>query len=124
MKSILVIEDEPQQVWAYQVKLGKSYEIDTAGNVDNALAKLQQKEFDLIILDIMLPGGVNGFDFLKKIKSNPKTAGVPVMVVTNLDEDCRQTAMDLGAIDYVIKVGSSLEELSERIKQYLGEEKK
>lgn len=118
MKSLLVIEDEQQMSWAYQVKLGRHFDITIVGNVDSAFEKLQTKTFDLILLDIMLPGGVNGFDFLKKVKGNSKTKDIPVMVVTNLDEDVKQTAIDLGAVDFVVKVSSSLEDLDKKITDF------
>lgn len=124
MKSLLIVEDEQQQAWAYQVKLGRKYDVTVVENVDLAFAKLQTKAFDLILLDIMLPGGVNGFDFLKKIKSNPKTKDVPVMIVTNLDEDVKQTAMDLGAIDFVVKVSNTLEDIDKKISDYFESQNK
>lgn len=118
MDSILVVEDEPKQALAYQLKLGKKYEVVVAKTTNDALEKLARKDFGLILLDIMLPGSDNGFDLLREIKSNPKIKEVPVMVVTNLDEDCRKTALSLGAIDYVIKSNSTLEQLSEKINSY------
>lgn len=119
MKSILIIEDERQQALAYQIKLSKNYDVEVATTSDEALDKVFKKKYDLIILDIMLPGNENGFDFLKKLKSNPKTQSTPVMVVTNLDEDTRKTALSLGAIDYVVKSESSLEQLASRVDIFL-----
>jgi CheY-like chemotaxis protein len=121
MESILIIEDEKQQALAYKIRLSRNYEVTTVASADEAMEKLSKQTYGLILLDIMLPGSENGFDFLKKLKNNPKIKEIPVMVVTNLDEDCRKTAMSLGAIDYVIKSNSTLEQLADKINSFFAE---
>ena len=119
MKRILVVEDEVALAMAYQYKLGRRYEVEVVNNAQSALEKLQKENFDLVLLDVMLPGGQNGFEVLKTIKANEKTAGIPVVILTNLDEDERKTAIDLGALDYIAKANSSLDELAGRVDELL-----
>lgn len=73
---------------------------------------------DLVLLDIMLPGGMNGFDVLEDLKRNQLTSSIPVIVLTNLDSE-RETALKIGAADYAVKANTSIEETVQKIKQQL-----
>ena len=73
---------------------------------------------DMIILDIMLPGKLNGFDVLRQLKLSPSTKGIPVIVMTNLMEEGK-SALELGAIEYLLKVSVSLQDLLEKVEKYL-----
>lgn len=118
MKKILIIEDES----ALQKTLGEmlfqqGYEILSALNGEIGLKLAQSKKPDLILLDLILPK-IHGFDVLKKIKDNPETREIPVIVLTNLEsiEDIKK-AMELGATTYLVKANYSLEELTIKINQ-------
>jgi DNA-binding response OmpR family regulator len=118
MKKILIIEDES----ALQKTLGEvlsqqGYEVLSALNGEIGLKLAQSKKPDLILLDLVLPK-IHGFDVLKKIKDNPETKEIPVIVLTNLEsiEDIKK-AMELGATTYLVKANYSLEELTIKINQ-------
>ncbi len=118
MKTILIIEDES----ALQKTLGEilsqeGYEVLSALNGEIGLKLAQSKKPDLILLDLILPK-IHGFDVLKKIKDNPETREIPVIVLTNLEsiEDIKK-AMELGATTYLVKANYSLEELTIKINQ-------
>ena len=118
MKKILIIEDES----ALQKTLGEmlsqqGYEVLSALNGEIGLKLAQSKKPDLILLDLILPK-IHGFDVLKKIKDNPETREIPVIVLTNLEsiEDIKK-AMELGATTYLVKANYSLEELTIKINQ-------
>ncbi len=118
MKKILIIEDES----ALQKTLGEilsqqGYEVLSALNGEVGLKLAQSKKPDLILLDLILPK-IHGFDVLKKIKDNPETREIPVIVLTNLEsiEDIKK-AMELGATTYLVKANYSLEELTIKINQ-------
>ena len=69
MKKILIVEDDQFLREFYQELLqSEGYVIDAAADGEIALKKIQELEFDLILLDIMLPGGMNGFDLLELLK--------------------------------------------------------
>ena len=118
MKKILIIEDES----ALQKTLGEvlsqqGYEILPALNGEVGLKLAQSEKPDLILLDLILPK-IHGFDVLKRIKDNPETKEIPVIVLTNLEsiEDIKK-AIELGATTYLVKADYSLKELTIKINQ-------
>ncbi|MEI8232441.1 MAG: response regulator [bacterium] len=118
MKKILIIEDESVQQQAYRLKLEKKYQLAFATTANEVLSNLSPTP-DLIILDVMLPGGKNGFDILQTLKESPKTSNIPVIMLTNLGEDEKQTALDCGATDYFTKTSTSLGKLENIIEKYI-----
>jgi len=121
MKTILIIEDES----ALQKTLGETlsqegYEVLSALNGQDGLQLAQSKKPDLVLLDLILPK-LHGFDVLKRMKGDPKTKAIPVIVLTNLEgiEDIEK-ALELGATTYLVKANYSLNELTTKIKQVLG----
>lgn len=85
-----------------------NYHIQTAFNglaVQKIVAKEEaERPFDLIILDMMLPGGMNGLDIFNWLRSQPKTADTPIIVLSGIATiDQRVEMMNLGADDYITK---------------------
>jgi CheY-like chemotaxis protein len=80
--NILIVDDNPQnlQVLA-KILQENNYEIEFATNGEAALKWLKDKKFDLILLDINMPG-MNGFEVCKKIRSNPELNNVPVIFLS------------------------------------------
>ena len=79
----------------------KGYEVDTALNGAEALAKVKEKKPDIVLLDIMMPG-IGGIDTLKEIKKiDPRIA--VIMVTAVIDEELANRAVKLGAFDYITK---------------------
>ena len=120
IKKILVVEDETFLVKIYSVKLKKEgYDVAIATDGEEAVATAPRFDPDLILLDLILPK-MSGFEVLAKLKANPATAKVPVIVLSNLgqSEDVER-AKTLGAIDYLIKSNFSIQEVVEKIKSVL-----
>ncbi|MDE5928914.1 MAG: response regulator transcription factor [Muribaculaceae bacterium] len=117
-KKILVVDDEETLCEALAFNLdAEGYEADTANSAEEALA-LDLSAYDLVILDIMM-GAISGIQLAAIMKSNPKTAGVPVIFCTAKDsEDDMVSGLDLGADDYVVKP-YSLKTLLARIRTVL-----
>jgi CheY-like chemotaxis protein len=91
----------------------------TAADGEEALKLAQSGAPDLILLDIMMPK-MNGFDVLRALKREPATSPIPVIVLSNLDQQNDvATARELGAVGYWIKAGVGLEELVDRVKSLL-----
>src|SRR5579864_3276055 len=91
----------------------------TAADGEEALKLAQSGAPDLILLDIMMPK-INGFDVLRALKREPATSPIPVIVLSNLDQQNDvATARELGAVGYWIKAGVGLEELVDRVKSLL-----
>lgn len=107
MKKILVIEEDASLFKAYR-EMFKPEGISVVGAAtgQEGLALVQNKKPDLILLDIMLPGGLNGFDVLEQLKKNPATAKIPVIVMTNLDSEAK-VAREIGAMGYLVKANTT-----------------
>jgi DNA-binding response OmpR family regulator len=115
MKKILVVEDEPTLQNLYQKALtvaGFDTAIATTGM--EGFSKAKANKPDLILLDIMLPGGKNGFDILTMLKADPDLKPIPVVCMTNLDSE-HDTAISLGAIDYYVKSDMPIAELVAKV---------
>jgi len=83
---ILCVDDELMNIKLYQAVFSKfSVEISTCDNGSEAWKKIQAERFDLIILDVMIPG-LNGFDLCKRIKKDLHSFSIPVILVTSLSE--------------------------------------
>lgn len=120
MTKILVVEDDRPLALAYQKKFTQAgFTVDLAEDGQEGISKATLGKPDLIILDIMLPGGMNGFDVLQQLKLSAETREIPVIVMTNLAEE-GESAMELGAKEYLLKVNITLSELLEKAKEYVG----
>ena len=115
-KKILILEDEKPLAHALELKLThEGFEVTTADNGEAGVSLLQKEKFDLVITDLILPG-VDGFGVLETIQT--KKLHVPVIVMTNLNqEEDKQRAHDLGAIDFFVKSNSTLSEIVEGVKK-------
>jgi CheY-like chemotaxis protein len=83
-RRILVVDDDPRLLHVVAMYLSiEGYEVDTAGNGEEGLRLLEQRRPDLVILDIMMPG-IDGLEACRRIKSNPETRSIPVVLFTAL----------------------------------------
>ncbi|MGR8931228.1 MAG: response regulator transcription factor [Gammaproteobacteria bacterium] len=99
---ILIIEDEePIRNGLEDVFVFHGYETDTAATGDSGLQKALSGRFDLILLDVMLPG-MDGFSVLERIRDIDREQAVILLTAKNADEDVVQ-GLSLGADDYVAK---------------------
>ena len=99
--SILVIEDDSSiQELIVELLSSQGYNVDFASDGLEGISKFKQGNYDLIILDIMIPG-INGLDILKSIRKNIET---PVLILTAKEElDDKVKAFEIGANDYLTK---------------------
>ncbi len=122
MKKILFIEDDPDQIFLYQSKFDlEKLLLIAALNGQEAIDLAIKNKPDLILLDLLLRNE-NGLDILSKLKNNPETKNIPVIVFTNFDKNkFRDKAAELGAIDFIIKSKTTPHSLVKRIKELLGD---
>lgn len=119
MQKILIVEDETQLIEIYKKELSKAgFEVISSVSVDMAFKTLELNTPDLIILDIMLPGGRNGFDFLEAVKKDERYEDIPVLVMSNLDTE-EKTAREIGASDYIVKANVPVSEIVKKVKEYI-----
>src|SRR5579862_6430148 len=101
---VLVVDDILSNVKLLEAKLSAEYfEVASAFNGADALARMDEHIPDIVLLDVMMPG-MDGFEVCRRIKANPKTAHVPVVMVTALDQPSDRVAgLDAGADDFLTK---------------------
>jgi len=120
-KKILIIEDDDFFRQMISKKLQKDFEVGSARDSKEAFAYLETDFPNLIILDLILPG-LDGFEILSIIKKDKRTAGIPVLVLSNLGQTEEiERAKSLGAIDFLVKINFTIEEILEKIKKILKE---
>ena len=120
-KNILIIEDDFFVTRAYTIKFEKeNFNVSSVGDGEAAIDFLKKNPLpDLIILDLMIPKK-SGFEVLKEIRENKDWKKVQVIILSNLgqEEDIKK-GNELGAVDYIIKAETNIEEVVTRIKKYL-----
>ena len=116
---ILVVDDTPQNVKLLgDLLAAKGYEVSTAANGEQALESIARQPPDLVLLDIMMPG-LSGYEVCRKIRENPATALLPVVLATSLDPNQeRVKGIEAGADDFLPKPVNQAE-LFARVKSLL-----
>jgi len=101
---VLVVDDVHSNVKLLEAKLAAEYfEVVTAYNGADALARIAENQPDIVLLDVMMPG-MDGFEVCQRIKKNPASAHIPVVMVTALDQASDRVAgLDAGADDFLTK---------------------
>lgn len=119
MKTILVIDDEEDIVELVSYNLKKEgFNVDAAYDGEAALKKVRSAPYDLIVLDLMLPG-VQGLELCRMIRNDPSIADTPIVMLTAKGEEVDKVlGLEIGADDYMIKPFSP-RELVARIKAIL-----
>lgn len=120
-KKIFIVEDDEFLRSLNAKKLGdEGYEVIVAIDGPSAITAIPENVPDLIFLDLLLPGGKDGFDVLAAIKADEKTKNIPVIVFSNLGqkEDIKR-ARDLGASDFLVKANFTLDDVVTKIKEAL-----
>ncbi|WP_043614090.1 PleD family two-component system response regulator [Ensifer sp. ZNC0028] len=110
---ILVVDDVPANVKLLEARLVAEYfDVLTASDGYAALALCEKTPIDLVLLDIMMPG-LDGFEVCERLKANPKTAHIPVVMVTALDQPSdRVRGLKAGADDFLTKPVNDLQLMS------------
>ena len=120
MKQILLVEDDSFLAGMYVSKLNlEDFKVSLADNGEDGLKLAQEQLPDLVLLDILLPQ-MDGFEVLKRLKDDPKTAKIPVILLTNLGQKKDvDRGLALGAEDYLIKAHFMPNEVIAKIKKIL-----
>ncbi|HEX3625379.1 MAG TPA: response regulator [Verrucomicrobiae bacterium] len=103
-RKILIIEDEPSVANTMRFLLGLAdCEAEIATDGDRAIQIAQARKFDLITLDVTMPGQ-NGFEVCNQLKQNPRLRDIPVVFVTGqCSLEDQQRGLEAGAVDYITK---------------------
>ena len=119
MSKILIAEDEVLMLKALEYKLKKDgYQVDVALDGRQAMDKVKNNTYDLILTDVMMPF-VGGMEILSYIKNDPIKKNTPVLLISAVGlENVVLEGFQLGADDFIYKP-FNLNELSVRIKRYI-----
>jgi adenylate cyclase len=120
---ILVVDDTPTNVRLLEALLApRGYEVTEATSGEEALSLLEKEHPDLVLLDILMPG-VDGYEVCRRLRANPETAHLPVIMITASEINQKVKALEAGADDFVVKPFDKAELLARvgsllRVKRY------
>ena len=118
-RRILVVDDETDLVELISYNLKKEgFMVDSASDGETALSKIRQGEYDLLVLDLMLPG-IQGIELCRILRNDPNTAGIHIIMLTAKGGEVDKIlGLEMGADDYMSKPFSP-RELVARVKAVL-----
>ena len=118
-RKILVVDDEVDLLDLISYNLTKDgFEVSTASDGEEALSEIRKTRYDLIVLDLMLPG-IQGMELCRILRGDPKTDTIPIIMLTAKGEEVdRVLGLEIGADDYITKPFSP-RELIARIRAVL-----
>ena len=118
-KHILVVDDEIDLVELVSYNLKKEgFTVDSASDGESALQKVRKGHYDLLSLDLMLPG-IQGLEICRMLRNDPNTADLPIIILTAKDDEVsRVLGLEMGADDYIVKPFSVTEFIA-RVKAVL-----
>jgi len=116
--TVLVVDDTEANVDILVESLDSEYEVSVAMDGESALETVNTDPPDLLLLDIMMPG-IDGYEVCRRLKSEPKTSGIPIIFITAMSEIENKTkGLELGAVDYITKP-FEVAEVKARVKTHL-----
>jgi CheY-like chemotaxis protein len=120
MAKVLIIEDDPLMSRMYQkIFTFEKYDVEMAGDGEEGLAKATSANPTIILCDVMMPK-MNGMQVLEKLKANPATKAIPVIMLTNLaGQQDAETALAKGAVKYIIKSEHDPKEVADMVKEII-----
>lgn len=118
---VLLVEDDPFLVRMYQISFNKiGYLVLLARDGVEGLKKASTEKPDLVLLDILMPK-MDGMEVLRRLKADPETSSIPVVLLTNLSDQPKliEESKALGALDYIVKSKFTPMEVVSRISDIL-----
>jgi diguanylate cyclase (GGDEF)-like protein len=102
-RTILIVDDIPENVSVLAVPLAEDYEVLFALNGEDALWQVEQESVDLILLDVMMPD-MDGYEVCQRLKLRESTQSIPVIFITAKDDvEDEEKGLAVGAVDYITK---------------------
>jgi DNA-binding response OmpR family regulator len=122
---VLLIEDDPRVRQLYELVLTmEEYDVIVAVNGEEGLHKAEEDMPDLIFLDLRIPK-ISGLDLLGMLRNNPKTADIPVVILSNYDDEATiSKGLELGAREYIIKSRITPKDLPTKVEEYTNKDSK
>ncbi|MCH7842779.1 MAG: response regulator [Chloroflexi bacterium] len=109
LKALIVEDEEDIKQLLLEVLEDKGYQVSVAGNGEIALQRIGEEMPDIIFADVFMPV-MDGLDLISRLKENPDTSGIPVVIVTVMNaRDTEKKAKELGVEHYLNKPWESAE---------------
>ena len=123
MAKLIIIEDDSFLLSILAEKLKEAgFGIEMAADGEDGLNKIKSGDFDLVLLDIVLPK-IDGFKILEELRGGNQLKKIPVIILSNLyDKNNIDKAILLGAKEYIVKAYNTPEEIVLKIKSFLNKE--
>ena len=120
MAKLLITEDDPLMSRMYQkIFTFEGYEVVMAADGQEGLDKAREVNPTMILLDVMMPK-LNGLQVLEKLKADPATRSIPVVMLTNLaGQQDAENALSKGAIKYIVKSEYDPKQVADMVKEIL-----
>ena len=117
---VLIVEDDAFLINIYSTKFeGEGYKVFVADNGEVGLEQAFKEKPDIILLDILMPK-LNGFGFLEKIKAREEFSAIPIILLTNLNQNKDiEKGLSMGADDYLVKAHFMPSEIVEKVDNLL-----
>jgi len=111
MKKVLIVDDNPEvrRLVEMTLRVGE-YKVFQAQSGQEAIEAAREKKPDLIIMDIMMPGAMDGLEATRMLKNNPETKDISIIMLTAKGQEFdKEKGIEAGADDYFVKPFSPLE---------------
>lgn len=117
---ILLIEDDAALIDMYSIRFqDEGFDVVTATNGIEGIAQATKGDFDVILLDIIMPK-MDGFSVLRELRSISSLSTTPILMLTNLGQKSDiEKSKEYGASDYIVKSSATPTQIVNQIKQYL-----
>lgn len=121
-QSILIVEDDAEIHQLLEVFLQiKDYQVTVADNGQKALQAIKNQQFELVILDIMLPE-IHGMEILKELRLTPGYEKTPVIIFSNIGlEGIKEESEKYGNVEYIIKAEMEMDALASHVEKILSQ---
>ncbi len=115
---VLLIEDDAAAAEMYRLRLAADgYAVVVGGDGEQGLRMAVEEAPDFIYLDLRLPG-LDGFEVLERLRENPATTHIPVIILSNYGEpELRERGLKLGALEFLVKADTTPAQLSTKVEQ-------
>lgn len=119
-KKVVIVEDDEHISKVYRLKLeSEGFTTVIAFDGEEAVEKIFSEKPDLILLDLMLPKK-DGFWVLEQVRNKPEFLKTTIIVLSNLwEQSDKERALVLGANDFLVKIDNSIQEVVDKVKEYL-----
>ncbi|MFH1714228.1 MAG: response regulator [Candidatus Nealsonbacteria bacterium] len=120
-KNVLLVEDEEAILEILRMELTEAgYEVSIARDGEEGLKLMKERNFDIILLDIIMPKK-DGFEVMEEKQKDPKIKDIPLIIVSNSGQPVElNRAQELGAKDWLIKTEFDPKEIVEKVRKQIG----